>query len=234
MNSFIKNESYKHKCAKEVFRDWCNAHNSFETNFMRGEEHIKLSWSVENRDDAAILEYPICVTKRYNTICELWDECYPGFDEESGDGSRGTPKTGKDERTEDELRRDYGLIEQYYKSRYDSDYVCNKDTENALSYNTIRKNTRYPKSSGYWNGFVPTYEECKKYNLPIVAVIDVVIIHKYNPRYFIEICHKNPVSDEKIEKLKKLGMTNLIEIDAEWILRQVDRPKKLKIKRWLI
>ena len=195
MNSFIKNESYKHKCAKEVFRDWCNSHRSFETNFMRGEEHIKLSWSVENRDDAAILEYPICVTKRYNTICELWDECYPGFDEESGDGSRGTPKTKKDDRTEDERRRDKGLIEIFRNNIEifcnNIDYVCDKDTTNALSY----RDKEYPKSSGYHNGFVPTYEECTKYELPITSIIDVVIISKYNPAYFIEICHKNPVSD---------------------------------------
>ena len=114
MNSFIKNESYKHKCAKEVFRDWCNSHRSFETNFMRGEEHIKLFWKTGSRDEDAILEYPICVTEGYNSIDVLWDECYPGFSEESGDGSRGTPKTGKDERTEDERRRDEGLIKQYY------------------------------------------------------------------------------------------------------------------------
>lgn len=48
------------------------------------------------------------------------------------------------------------------------------------------------------------------------------------PSIGIEICHKNPVSQEKINKLKELGVHSLIEIDAEWILQQTKRPSELK------
>ena len=64
-----------------------------------------------------------------------------------------------------------------------------------------------------------------------MAVIDVVVAHKGSPMYAIEICHKNPVSKEKIEALKLAGVDNLIEINASWILKQTRIPDKLKFKR---
>jgi len=79
-----------------------------------------------------------------------------------------------------------------------------------------------------------TREECIANKRYPKRVIDLVIPHKGYPHTFIEICHKNPVSDKKIKELKEIGVNNLIEIDANWILSQVKRPRILKIKRWLI
>jgi len=81
---------------------------------------------------------------------------------------------------------------------------------------------------------VPTFEQLKKKGIYPIAIVDLVPIHKGSPSYFIEICHKNPVSSEKVKKLEEAGVVNLIEIDADWILNQVNVPDKLNIKRWLI
>lgn len=53
-------------------------------------------------------------------------------------------------------------------------------------------------------------------------------------KYGIEIYNTNPVTEEKIEKLYKLGLENLIKLDAKWILRQTGKPDVIKVKRWLI
>ncbi len=91
--------------------------------------------------------------------------------------------------------------------------------------------------------FVPTFEQCVSHNAYPRRVIDIVITHKGMPSIFIEVCHKNPVSDEKIAELKQLinehgegppiCRTSLVEIDASWILNQVKKPDVLKIKRWI-
>jgi hypothetical protein len=83
----------------------------------------------------------------------------------------------------------------------------------------------------YFNEYVPTYDECVEiYKSYPIAIIDVVCSHKGSPSICIEICHKNPVSQTKINKLKEIGVDSLIEIDAEWILKQTKRPSKLKYK----
>lgn len=83
-----------------------------------------------------------------------------------------------------------------------------------------------------WDEYVPTYDDCiNLYNLYPIAVIDIVCSHKGRPYICIEICHRNPVSQKKINKLKELGVQYLIEIDAEWILRQTKRPSQLRYKQ---
>ena len=66
-------ESYKHKCAKETFKQWCdtkNSYDSFETNYNES-----ISWH-SNRSENAWLEYPIVVNKnkKINSIEMNWDE----------------------------------------------------------------------------------------------------------------------------------------------------------------
>jgi len=89
--------------------------------------------------------------------------------------------------------------------------------------------------------FVPTFEQCVSHNVYPRRVIDIVIPHKGNLAIFIEVCHKNPVSDEKIAELKQLTaeygtgyIPCVVEIDASWILNQVKKPDVLKIRRWLL
>lgn len=84
----------------------------------------------------------------------------------------------------------------------------------------------------FWNEYVPTYDDCiHKFKSYPIAIIDMVCSHKGQPYYAIEICHKNPVSQEKINKLEEFGVYNLIEIDADWILNQTKIPSQLKYKR---
>ena len=168
--NFVEIESYKHKSAKQTFKEWSTSAewsediytNSVDTNFSyENGETVKLRWN-PNRSEGAFLEYPI--TSKYD-IEGLWDE------------------TG----------------------------VC-----------------------GWYDCSTPTYDECIKMGAVPISIIDIVLPHKGMPQYFIEICHKNPVSDSKIEKLEALGIRNLIEIDADWILNQTSVPRELKIKRWLL
>ena len=80
--------------------------------------------------------------------------------------------------------------------------------------------------------YVPTYDECINiWETYPVAIIDLVCSHKGSPYIGIEICHKNRVSQEKINKLEDFGVDYLIEIDADWILNQTKPPKQLKYKR---
>ena len=76
--------------------------------------------------------------------------------------------------------------------------------------------------------------QCRSHNFKVVAILDIAVPHKGSICQGIEICHKNPVSDEKVQKLKEMGLNSLVEIDADWVLNQVEIPKEIKIKRKLI
>lgn len=183
MSSFTNIESYKHKFAKQAFKEWCDSKNWWDQDkcysYVKTYDNSCLYWR-SNRDDNAWLEYPIVVNDKYNSFNHNWDEIWD------------------------------------------------------------LKPRKLPEDGSItFDGFVPTYNQCVENNLYPISVIDVVLPHKGSPAYFIEICHTNPVSNKKIEIIKQFNIENsnhinLIEIDAEWILKQTDIPNKLKIKRWLI
>jgi len=154
MNTFTENESYKHKMAKEVLKEW-----------FYGGCYIGDVGSYPNRKCGVWFEYPIVKTDEYNSIECNWDE-----------------------------------------------QLTNPKKEMESEY-------------------VPTYDECISLGIYPKRVIDVVLTHKGTPTWFIEICHKNPTSQEKINELEMLGVRNLIEIDAEWIMKQTKKPSELKFKR---
>lgn len=81
------------------------------------------------------------------------------------------------------------------------------------------------------NEYVPTYNECISLDIYPNRIVDVVLSNKGSPEWFIEICYKNPTSQEKINELKLLGVKNLIEIDADWILNQTKKPDEIKYKQ---
>lgn len=149
-SSFLENESYKHKMAKEVLKEW----------FFGGQVIGEVGCSWPNRTCGVYLEYPIVNDNKYNSVNYTWDEILDGYDD------------------------------------------C-----------------------------VPTYAKCVALGIYPKRVIDVVMIQKGQPQWFIEICHKNPTSREKIMELELLGVTNLIEIDADWILNQTCCPDELKYVR---
>ena len=165
--SFTENESYKHKMAKEVLKEW----------FFGGQVIGEVGCSWPNRTCGVYLEYPIVKDNKYNSINYSWDE---------------------------QLRNPSVPI------------VPHDD---------------YCDDAPLLDEYVPTYAECVALGIYPKRVIDVVMIHKGQPQWFIEICHKNPTSREKIMELKLLGVTNLIEMDAEWILSQTRCPDELKYVR---
>jgi len=167
MNTFTENESYKHKMAKEVLKEW----------FTGGHIIGNVGCRSPNRECGVWFEYPIVKTDNYNSIDCNWDEILTN------------PKIPKE---------------------------MDPDSE---EYHNLQ------------NEYVPTYEECISLGIYPKRVIDVVLTHKGTPTWFIEICHKNPTSQEKINELEMLGVINLIEIDAEWIMKQTKKPTELKYKQ---
>jgi hypothetical protein len=202
---YVECESYKHKMAKKVLKSWFD--------WQQGDIQYKTDYKV--RDD----DRRVTIDARTNRKSGVWLE-YPLVQAGVPEYSPGSPYAadvdalgGLRAVTEmtTEVRRHCGL-------RYKID--------------SVREN--WDESWGWGEPGVPSFDECKAMNVYPKRVIDLVITHKGTPRYFIEICHKNPVSDEKIKELKEMGVDNLIEIDADWILNQIKRPDILKIKRWLI
>jgi hypothetical protein len=169
MNVFIENESYKHKMAKEVLKEW----------FCHGQFVGDVGCSSPNRKCGVWFEYPIVKTDKYNSIDCNWDELLTN------------PKMPE------------GI------NPFSNDVLWDE----------------------YQSEYVPTYDECISLGIYPKRVIDVVLTHKGAPRWFIEICHKNPTSQEKINELEMLGVRNLIEIDAEWIMKQTKKPSELKYKQ---
>jgi len=132
----------------------------------------------------------------------------------------GVYNLGSDRRNRDEVWLEYPVG--YYKENDYNSLDCMFDEH-------------WDECAGWKNkNPVPTYKQCMKNNFNVVAVLDIAVQHKGSIFQGIEICHKNPVSDKKVEKLKNMGLNELVEIDADWVLNQVGIPKEIKIKRLLI
>lgn len=96
----------------------------------------------------------------------------------------------------------------------------------------IEKPERYENSISY----MPTFDDCVAHDIFPVAVADIAISYKGVIHTIIEICHKNPVSDEKIKKLHTMIEScgyeiTVWEIDAGWIMNHTKPPKKLRMKQ---
>ena len=81
------------------------------------------------------------------------------------------------------------------------------------------------------NPLIPTYDQLKQKRIFPIAIVDLVILDNNKPKYYLEIYHKHKTSIEKIKKLEALGIDNLYEIDAGWILDQIKKPQYLKLDR---
>lgn len=158
--AFTENESYKHKKAKEVLKEWFCDGGACGLHFT------------PNRKCGVFLEYPI--------VTDIFEK---------------------------------------------SDWL-GRETENEI--NSVRMN--WDEILGSNDEEVPTYEYCYEKGWFPKRVIDVVLPHKGVPLYYIEVCHTNPVSKKKIKELAECGVCNLLEVDAEWVLRQTKEPKKLECK----
>jgi hypothetical protein len=70
MSKFIENESYLHKKAKEVFKEWLD--DSYSKESMYNElDFINFR---SNRDSGVFLEYPICKGNYENNYFNSWNE----------------------------------------------------------------------------------------------------------------------------------------------------------------
>ena len=175
MPPFVHRESYTHRCAKEIFKEWCGElRDSNGGNiYFQTECGNRVCGGYGGRKEPAWLEYPVVVDGSFSSVTNAWDEIWPGFHDDDDD-------------------------------------------------------------DGYFNDFVPTYDQCVAMDMYPKAVVDVVTQEKGTPTLWVEICHKNPVSDEKLRALARAGVSDLIELDANWIMRQTDVPEKLRVKRWLL
>jgi hypothetical protein len=233
---FVENESYKHKMAKQVLKEW------FEETRKPDYSCIGDISFRPNRTSGIFLEYPICCNittpartdEEFVRVTEIMEKGYSFIDAYK----KFYPKLSFD--------CDYNIINcDICKGDWDILCQCNEYKKlPILTYEEFYKMTNYRNTyktsweinwdeiEGGWDEYVPTYDECVNiYNSYPIAIIDMVCSHKGAPCIGIEICHKNPVSQEKINKLKEIGVHSLIEIDAEWILKQTKRPDKLRYKR---
>jgi hypothetical protein len=89
----------------------------------------------------------------------------------------------------------------------------------------------------YYEKKVPTYEKCIQYGEVPIAILDVAVVKKGCIVYGFEVCHKNPVSESKKEKLRthfsKCGLT-IYEIQASDILNAVGKPDIFSICKTII
>jgi len=224
---FIDNESYKHKMAKEVLKQW------FEDTEVGGRMHIGDIMFRPNRKSGIFLEYPICSNITETVICPSFDIIHEimerGHSFDDALKLYDTEKLGPKRDCCDNCQGDYDVIcecntnptyEEFYKKTH-------KTYTNSNSWHT-----NWDEIEGGWDEYVPTYDECVNiYKSYPIAIIDVVGSSLGTPRVGIEICHKNPVSQEKINKLIEAGVDSLIEIDADWILNQTKIPSELKYRR---
>ena len=155
---FKENESYMHKTAKEVVKEWFDTTEKHNDYVQLGDIYFR-----PNRSSGVLLEYPVT----NDSIKNIWDE-----------------------------------------------RVCNN----------------HP---GYWNDYVPTYDECLyKFKKIPKAVLDIACIHTGQVYLGIEVNHKHKVPNRKIELFKKnLGLQELIEINASWVMNQIKKPDQLKYQR---
>merc|ERR1711871_714628 len=92
MSLFTNNESYKHKCAKKIFKQWCESGSwkkQYGYSCVPTKCDRKIGWR-SNRDQKAWLDYPIVIDScnhYINSAQDNWDEIWeePKKDRHIGD-----------------------------------------------------------------------------------------------------------------------------------------------------
>lgn len=81
---------------------------------------------------------------------------------------------------------------------------------------------------------LPNLKELKDLfkKLKVLHLFDVAIVDNTGLKCVLEVCHKNPCDDSKIEWLKLNNIPGY-EFDANWIMSLVQSPFNLDIKRTL-
>ncbi len=98
---------------------------------------------------------------------------------------------------------------------------------NVIGYNYSLGDERSCYYETLPHGYNPTYEQCIAIGDIPVAILDIAVVYKGCVIEGFEIYHTHKVDNEKRSKLdkltKRLGF-KLYEIDAETILRQIEKP----------
>ncbi|MBO4228034.1 hypothetical protein [Bradyrhizobium neotropicale] len=82
-----------------------------------------------------------------------------------------------------------------------------------------------------WKTHPPSYDRCLELGLTPLVIFDVLAHHEGIPYIAVEVEHRNRISKKKTARLESILQHTSIElfvIDADWVLSQVRRPKKLK------
>lgn len=104
-------------------------------------------------------------------------------------------------------------------------------------YTATGRGATWDEHDSRWADRPPTYDELIALEYRPYVIFDVAIQHKGYIHIAFEVVHKNPVDARKLERLREIQQANdldgftVYEIDAEWILRQVNPPKRLKCRQ---
>lgn len=94
------------------------------------------------------------------------------------------------------------------------------------------ENGSYSINSPY-RGLPPTYAELTERKEPLRAILDIAVQHKGAICLGIEIVHKNPPHQAKLDFLRRgVHLQTLLILPASWVLAQVEMPKECPDKFW--
>lgn len=83
-----------------------------------------------------------------------------------------------------------------------------------------------------WDQRPPTFGELVASGRPPEFIADIVIQHKGSITHAVEVFHKHPVHDRKVEAFYNLGI-KLLTPPTSWILGQVRRPDRIPGEFWM-
>lgn len=91
----------------------------------------------------------------------------------------------------------------------------------------------WDEASPRWRRRPPTFAELCELDIAPDAVLDVAIQHKGRIAWAIEVVHKHPVDDEKLNFLRYWADLTLVEIPAYWVLGQIGVPSAIPAEFFL-
>lgn len=106
-----------------------------------------------------------------------------------------------------------------------------EDFSNAVAFNYHMGDDR----SGYYSDIPhPSYNQCVKIGDTPLIMLDIVFVYKGAILFGFQIYHKNPMSENTCNKIKKyFGNSTdfaIYEIDAMWILDRTEKPTNIFTK----